>query len=83
VLGERDAELVGHDNPPPDAFAAISPHESKWDRKGSVTWSDAPEAADHFVVDDVKFEKNKELKLTARVGKRKAEITIALGSDAK
>jgi hypothetical protein len=31
----------------------------------------------------VKFEKGKELKLTARLGKKKAEITIPLGGDPK
>jgi hypothetical protein len=83
MLGENDVQLVGQDVPSQNAFAALDPHDKKWDRKGTVAWSDAPEAADHFVVDDVKFEKGKELRLTARLGKKKAEITIPLGGDPK
>jgi hypothetical protein len=83
MLGEGDVQLVGQDAPPPDAFAAIAKHDARWDKKGSVAWSDATEAADHFVVDDVKYEKGKELKLSVRLGKRKAELTIPMGGDPK
>ena len=83
MLGENDVQLVGQDVPSQNAFATLDPHDKKWDRKGTVAWSEVPEAADHFVLDDVKFEKGKELKLSARLGKRKAEITIPLGGNPK
>jgi hypothetical protein len=83
LLGESDVELVGQDEPPSNAFDPIGKHEPKWDKRGKVAWSDVPEEADHVVVDDVKFEKGKELKLVVHVGKRKAEITFALGGDKK
>ncbi len=83
LLGESDVVLFAPDAPPPDAFAPVAAHDKKWDKKGSVTWTDVQDVADHFIVDDVKYEKGKEFQLVARVGKRRAEIKIALGADPK
>ncbi len=83
LLGESEALYVAHDTPSADAFSPLAAHVAMWDKKGSVTWTEVQEKSDHFLLDEVKFEKGKELRLVARVGSRRAEIVIPLGAAPK
>lgn len=81
-LGD-DARLVAQDAPATDAFAQLPAHVATFDRRGTVEWSDGAPAADHFTLDEAKYEKGKELRLVARLGTRKATIVIPLAAPAK
>lgn len=83
LLGETRVDLMAHDAASADAFSPLAAHVAKWDRKGSVTWSEGAEAVDHLTLDDAKHEKGKELRLFVRVGKRKGEIVVPLGAATK
>lgn len=83
LLGETRVDLMAPDPPSSDAFSPLAAHVAKWDRKGSVTWSEGAEAVDHFTLDDAKHEKGKELRLFVRLGKRKGEIVVPLGAATK
>ncbi|MBL8842812.1 MAG: DUF2911 domain-containing protein [Planctomycetes bacterium] len=83
LLGETRVDLMAHDAPSSDAFSPLAAHVAKWDRKGSVTWSEGAEAVDHFTLEDAKHEKGKELRLFVRLGKRKGEIVVPLGAATK
>ena len=82
LLTEEGAQLVAHDEVSTDVRAPAPVHVKTFDRKGTVAWTAATEATTHFTLDDAKWEKGKQLTLVARVGSRKAEITIPL-KDAK
>lgn len=83
LLAENEAELVAHDEPPSDAFSQLRAHDPAWDKRGTVTWSEAQEEAAWFTIDEAKHDKGKELRVVARCGKRRAEIVVPLGKPAK
>jgi hypothetical protein len=78
LLTENDAKLIAHDEITTDIRTPVAAHMKTFDRTGTVVWSAAAEATTHFTLDDAKWEKGKQLTLVARVGARKAEITIPL-----